>query len=115
MQEWYERISTGSQAKFRTRMLYLASTPQHKWEAPPRYPYAKRVGDKIWEIRFLYGRIQHRPLGFFGPEQGVFTFVLGAREQNGRFVPRNALAIAVNRKHQIQEDGERAHECTIFG
>jgi len=111
IEEWYSSLPKRSQVAFRQRLMHLRDRPQSEWESPSAKPYAKRLPDGIWEIRFLKDDVQHRPLGFFGPRAGEFTLLMGAAEKGGRFVPRDARRKAVQRKSEVQGDRRRAHDC----
>lgn len=52
-------------------------------------------------MRFEVGRVQYRPLGFQAGEV-TFTFVFCATERGDKFVPRNACAIGLQRKTEIE-------------
>ncbi len=60
--------------------------------------------DKIFEIRFKASRTEWRPLGCYGPERREFTLLVGAKEQNNRFVPRSAPDTAITRETLIMTD-----------
>lgn len=107
MEEWYLNLSHEARAEFDLLLEILRDNEHAKW--------SYRVGQLttyqgIYEIRFKHENIQHRPLGFFGPSQHQFTFLIPAREQGGRFKPKNAPKIAIRRRNQILEDEEFADE-----
>jgi Gp49-like protein DUF891 len=112
IQLWYEGQSEKVQAKFDSRLKFLAQRERHHWK---REPFDDLHGecDGLGEIRFKADRIEHRPLGFFSPGN-MFTLVFCAQEKNSRFVPRNACETALNRKAQILADRERAHVCSLI-
>ena len=104
--EWCKEQSKRCRMKVLRRMAQLSDLPQDKWEAPPHYPYAKRLkgdGKGLWEIRLLVEHKQIRPIGYFGPGKNDYTFLIGAEEKDGEFIPKNALATAQKRKKSIKE------------
>jgi hypothetical protein len=109
--DWYKALPLNAQARFRTILEQLRDLPQHLW--PPTLAKPLAQGQGILEIRFKVRNILHRPLGFFGPDRGEFTFLIGAREQGDEFVPRNALQTAISRKDIVLRDKERAHELQL--
>jgi hypothetical protein len=75
-----------------------------------REPYTKQLEgpcDGLVEIRFKADRVQHRPLGFYGPKRMEFTIALIAREIGDRFEPQNACEQALGRKNAILSDPVR--------
>ena len=76
-------------------------------------PFVSQLTDSdgIYEIRFKVRNVLYRPLGFFGPSRHEFTLLIPAREQGDRFVPRNAISLAEERKQIILQNKERACEC----
>ncbi|MFZ2445469.1 MAG: hypothetical protein WAW37_03855 [Syntrophobacteraceae bacterium] len=107
MEEWYLMLSQEARAEFDVLLDILRVNEQRRWsyrvEQLTNYP-------GIYEIRFKHKNIQHRPLGFFGPHQLEFTFLIPAREQGDRFKPKNAPKTAINRRSQILENEELADE-----
>jgi hypothetical protein len=107
--EWYRGLSPRAQRKFDTILEYLRDTPHTQWSPHLVFPLAD--SDGIYEIRFKVRNVLYRPLEFFGPDRGEFTLLIPAREQGNDFVPRNAKALAEERKHIVLMDRRRAHEC----
>lgn len=100
---WYDAQSAKTQAAFDQRLRALAQMQIHEWNDP----YSKRLkgeGSGLVEIRFFADRIQHRPIGFFGPSRGEFTILICAAEQGDEFIPRDACAIAQRRKREVFRD-----------
>jgi hypothetical protein len=44
---------------------------------------------QLGKLRFKVWNVQHRPLGFFGPERRTFTLLIWATERDGKFHPAN--------------------------
>jgi hypothetical protein len=108
-QEWYEQLPERAQAKFDTILSYLRDTPHTQWPTTIVYPLSGTHG--IYEIRFKIRNVLYRPLGFFGPNRGEFTFLVPAREHGNTFEPKNATVLAEERKIIVLNDQRRAHEC----
>ena len=65
-------------------------------------------------MRFKADGVQQRPLGFRGPEPDVFTLLFPALEKNDRFLPRNAIEIALQLRAQVETDKRFCNECWLF-
>jgi hypothetical protein len=94
-------------AKFLSRVRFLAQTPRSGWR---REPFDVLHGYDLGEVRFNADGVEHRPLGFFSPGM-IFTIVICAVEKGRKFEPKNAPAIAENRKREIENDASR---CCLF-
>ncbi len=105
--DWYRDLPEAAQSKIDTILEHLRDTPHVQWPTN----IVKPVGDGILEIRFQVRNVLHRPLGFFGPDRGEFTFLTPAREQGNRFVPPNARGIAIERMEIVLMNKGRAREC----
>jgi hypothetical protein len=103
--DWYEDLAEEAQQDFDDLLRYLAVTPRHLWERPKFAPVSGYVG--LGKLRFKANRIQYRPIGFFGPQQGEFTLLMGAEERGGRWVPVDAPDQALRRKATAQGDRKR--------
>jgi hypothetical protein len=107
--DWYAGLPHKAQAKLDNLIEHFRDNPHHKWGSNYLKPL---VGyDGIFEIRFQLLNVLYRPLGYFGPKRGDFTFLVGAWEQGDEFVPRGAPDTAIERRAIIQLDEDRAHEC----
>ncbi len=58
----------------------------------------------ICEIRFIVSNTQYRPLGCRGPDPGMFTLLVGAKEQGDEFVPKGAPDLATRRRAMVLTD-----------
>jgi hypothetical protein len=97
--DWIEEQPIKVRVKIKTRVKYLAITQNwpddfcHKW-----------IGsDHIFEIRTRHGGIQYRLLGFFGPSDKEFTFLIGATKRN-KLEPMNAPSVAEKRRELVIKD-----------
>lgn len=107
--DWYRDIPVGARAKFDVCLEYFRDNPQNLWGSERFKPLTNYDG--IFEVRFAFKNILYRPLGYFGPDRHDFTFLIAAREQGDRFVPRNAPDLAIERKKQIERSEATANEC----
>lgn len=73
----------------------------------PRYD-GLQGGLGVGEVRFEIQNVVYRPLGYFGPGPDDFTFLLFATEQSNRFVPRNALELAIERMRLVERNPVRS-------
>lgn len=109
--DWYAGQSPAVQAAFDTALEYLRDQPIAKWVRP----YAAVLsGDcnGLVEIRFKAEKVQHRPLGFFRPEQ-IFTIVYLATERDGQLVPPSACMTALARKGIVETTRGRCCEWDV--
>jgi len=111
---WYDSASEEVRAKFSSRLRALRQLPLMEWREP-LFRWLRGEAHGLGEIRFKADRVQQRPLGFHGPESDVFTLVFPAKEKGDRFVPKNATALALERKAIIERDSRRSIPCWIFG
>jgi hypothetical protein len=68
---------------------------------------------EIGKLRFKVANVQHRPLGFFGPERRIFTLLIWATERDGKFNPPNVRETALQRMAQVKRNPWRANECNF--
>lgn len=103
--QWYNAQNGKVQAAFDQRLRHLQQMQSYEW----RKPYTKQLSggcDGLVEIRFNADRVQHRPLGFYGPSRLEFTILLCAIERGGRFEPRDACNIALRRKDEVNNHSQ---------
>lgn len=58
-------------------------------------------GEGFVELIITIGKVEYRPIGWYGPEARHVTLLVGAIEKGDGFDPRNACVTAVNRKHLV--------------
>lgn len=111
MNEWYESLPPKAQARFDKILEHFRDSPLTAWGSN----YFKQLEgyDGIYEVRFTVNNIVHRPLGCFAPYQCDFTFLIGAKEQGDKFIPRTAPETAQKRRDIILKNAERAYECSF--
>jgi hypothetical protein len=109
--DWYASLPAKAQAKLDTLIEHFKDLPHTKWGS--NYLDDLTGYEDIFEIRFSSNRIVYRPLGFFGPGRGEFTFLIGAREHGDRFEPVTAPDTARDRMGDVRRNKELAHECSF--
>lgn len=93
--KWLKSLPVGAQTEITTTLRYLQT--QKLW-GRPYSAHLKGKFKQIHEIRIRWDGNQYRPLGFFGPNEGEFTLLIGAIEKGSKFEPKNAPAIANERR-----------------
>lgn len=91
--------------KINTRIQFLEAT--ENWHWPPQQISCLECHKRIYELRVVHKNIQYRPLGCYGPGEKEFTLLVGAREENNGFRPREAPRIAEQRRSIIFNDRRR--------
>jgi hypothetical protein len=78
-----------------------------------RYPYVEKwVGESgLYEVRVVFGGVQYRLLGCYGPNKQEFTLLVGATMRDDKLEPKNAVLIAKSRMPLIQD---RRRTCDHF-
>ncbi len=107
--EWREAQEDKFQAKIDTRFKYLQQQPRECWTRPD-FDTLKGVGKGLGELRLKYKNVQHRVIGFASGEM-EYTWLLPAKEVGGKFVPKNACAIAQGRKLEVVEGRRHTRVC----
>ena len=94
---WYAGANPKAQAGLDARMVHLRVQKREGWI---RQPYDSLDGG-VGEVRWKAEKINHRGLGYFGPERDHFTFLFFATKTNV-FLPRNAIAKAIERRTLVE-------------
>jgi len=108
IRQWLDSLSKPVRFKIDARIRYLQTADQL------RPPYVEKwvTEDGLYEVRVVFGGVQYRTLGCYGPERRTFVLLIGAEEHGGKLEPRDAVSIAVARMNIIK-DG--SHTCEHFG
>lgn len=108
--EWYESLDPAGKSDFVVRLEFIANcnSPSDLIAA-----YCKPLEDGISEVRFKSRKVQQRPLGYFGPQRKDYTFLLPAIEKGGKFIPKDAIKRAKDRKEIVTSNPERSNEWII--
>lgn len=64
-------------------------------------------GHKFIELTITIGKVEYRPIGWYGPGPRVITLLMGAKEKGGDLEPRNACIRAINNKKLVLTDPGR--------
>lgn len=109
--EWHNSLDESGKAVFLARMEYLCAcdNPAERWSLP----YCRPLDDGITEIRFKNRKVQQRPLGYFGPNIKEFTFLFPATEKGNKFIPKDAINRATDRKELVEKDPRRSNGWDI--
>jgi len=111
IRRWVNTLSKNVRIKIDRRIRYLENVQYFQRE--PQYVKQMVGYEGIYEIRIVFAGDQYRPLGCYGPDQGQFTLLIGAVERGNRLEPRDACALAMQRKAIIHND--RSRVCDHFG
>lgn len=110
IQEWLNGLPVGERKKVQieleTLLRLLRQSKAALWSRPQ---FAWLSGDNctgIGEIIFDYRGVPYRVLGCFGPVEGCFTLLVGARKDRKRkgkvqWDPENAVDTAIRRKASL--------------
>jgi phage-related protein len=105
--EWYESQTATVRAGFDAERAILGALPSHHWV----HPHYKRLSRKaarfgIGEIRWKADNKAYRVLGFFGPEEGQYSMMIGCFHKQRRYAPTDAIETAIKRCKEVL-NGER--------
>lgn len=110
----YNDASAAVQAGFDVQLEYLMVRPRTEWRRPEVAKLNNKVAYKdFFEIRFFADRVQHRPIGFFGPNEDDFTIVLWAIEKGDQLIPKSWNKISNTRREEIKSKVATAVEFDI--
>lgn len=118
VKEWHDAVPFGVWMAFATHLKFLVGQLPAVWKRP--YVVVLSGGKRtrksgcagLVELRFDYGNVEYRPLGFFSGRM-EFTIVFFAIEKGSAFEPKNACKIAKERILRIKDDKERSCEFDI--
>ncbi len=109
--EKYDEQSAKVRAEFRATMNGLLDQPSITgWSRPNGFDRLSREYRELGKFRFKVENVQHRPLGFFGPDQKMYTLLVWATERDGKFDPRGVRDLAMKRMKMIRANPELAAE-----
>ena len=89
---WLDSLPKKASGKINTRLLFMRAGV---W--PEQYVSSLKGWPELVELRIVHANVQYRPLGFYGPDRGEFTIVLGAIEK-GKLPVRVLENADANRK-----------------
>jgi hypothetical protein len=111
MDDWYDSLPPVAQNKLDWILGIFETRSNAEWGGTKFFkPY---TGYKdVWEFRWEIGDTWYRPLGVFGPDRQVFTFLIGTtKKRKGVLIPKNAAEIALKRWDIIKNNPARSKEC----
>ena len=98
IRQWLDSLPAKAASKIDVRILFMRTV--RIW--PEQYASALVGWPDLVELRVVFAGNQYRPIGFYGPQRGEFTLVLGAIEKGK--LPRRILQLAdENRKLAIAD------------
>lgn len=98
--------SVAKQVALDVQLEYLRMRQPQDWSVPQARKLkglSKKAKAAYYEIRFIVGKVQQRPIGYFGPTPGVFTILFWATEKGDEFVPPDAVTQANERCGKLQD------------
>lgn len=111
IERWISKdVPLAHRAGVRATLRARFETSQNTDLKPPQFFPLHGACAGLTEIRFKVGNVPYRPLGYRGPGPQAFTVLFGAKEHNGRLVPRSSCETALARKDQV----ERNRGCVAF-
>jgi hypothetical protein len=110
----YRDQAPETRAEFRATVNgLLAQENITGWSRPNGFDRLSGRYRQLGKLRFKVGNVQHRPLGFFGPERGIFMLLAWATERDGKFYPPNIRDTALRRMNEAIADSRRSRECNF--
>jgi phage-related protein len=105
---WYEGQDDRVRATHVRVINFLNERQRHEWKMPQ---VDKIEGSKeLYEIRIKAG-VQHRLLGFFGPQPFEFIIVIACVHKGKQYNPRHALDTAETRLKEIKNGKKIPVKC----
>jgi hypothetical protein len=89
------RVPVEAKAKINARIATLQGFPVF----PEQYFSAYKGWDDLYELRVVFGGVQYRPFGFYGPERRQFCLLVGGVEKGK--LPKSLLEVAEARRRIV--------------
>ena len=102
---WLDGLPEKAAAKIDVRILIMMRGVS-VW--PAQYVSSLKGWPELVELRIVFGGNQYRPIGFYGPNRGEFTMVLGTIEKGK--LPRRILDVADSNRKLVIADPKRICE-----
>lgn len=106
--EWYDHLHAEAQGAFDVLLEHLIQRPRNEWRRP-EFDILSGKYAGMGELRFDVARVEHRPLGFFGPSRAEFTLLIGATKKGQKYDPHSALETARKRMGEIKSGVGSTH------
>jgi hypothetical protein len=113
VQDCVDALEVDAQVKFAVELKYLAVSLPTEWHEPRARKLRGHEG--LFEIRFKAGKVQQRPIGFFGPGPAEFTILVWATHKQNVYQPAKALATADARRKAVLGGTALTAPLTIDG
>ncbi len=97
--EFHRWLSSGIPKVAKAKINARIATLRGMTVFPEQYFSAYKGWDDLYELRVVFGGVQYRPRGCYGPGRMAFTFLIGGVEK-GR-VPRRILEAADERRQVV--------------
>jgi len=94
-------VPKAAKAKINARIIALQGFPLF----PEQYISSYTGWPGLLELRIVSNGVQYRPLGYYGPDRGQFSILVGGIEK-GR-IPRRLLEVADERRKIVDSDPRR--------
>ncbi len=111
IEEWYADQETDVQAAFDITLNNLAGL--RSWHGRTDFSMLHGAHARLGEIRFKTGKVQYRPVGFFGSARGTFILLVGASKKQNVYTPPNAFDLAVTRRRLLAQNVGRTEERDV--
>jgi hypothetical protein len=103
VREWYAALRAAERATVLNALQYLRDLPRDGWGRPDfDQLHGKCAG--MGELRFKFGGVQQRLIGFFGPWRMSFTILLPVQKRGRSFDPRDWENSALRRRAEVEAD-----------
>jgi hypothetical protein len=107
-----KKQSAVARAEFRATLNGLrAQPPIQGWCRPFGFDRLSGKYRDLGKLRFKADKVQHRPLGFFGPGKNEFTLLIWATERDGKFYPPSVRNTALKRMRLARTEPKHSHDC----
>lgn len=113
IQDWYSSATEEAQAELDNALDFLGQRDRSEWRRP-QFDSLHRECKGLGEIRIKANSVQHRIIGFFGPQPATFTLLIHATEKDRKFNPKNACDVAQRRRSEVELNPARySRVCTL--
>lgn len=111
IQDWYDSQSPETQAEFDNTLDFLRPRGRDEWKRP-QFDVLHGECAGLGEIRFKANRVEHRIVGYFGPDRMKFAMLVAAIEKDKKFIPKSTCRTAQRRKTEVESNSTRdSHVC----
>lgn len=113
IREWYDSRTPEAQAEFDNTLDFLAARERPEWKRP-QFDLLRNECAGLGEIRFKANKIQHRIIGYFGPQRLHLTLLVAAIEKDRKFIPKSTCSTAQRRRLAVEDNPTGfSHVCNF--